>query len=173
VNRICIAVADATRARLYTFEELAAPPGERTQEMRERVTLVHPARRMRPSQLFSDPRPGSDRAPNGRTFGLDDHREASLRHMDRQFAVDIVEEIRGLARAEGFRRVVLAASPRMLGILRELTGPLVDAGMSLQEIDRDLVRLSIVELHDRLSDQGLLPVRERISSQAPQPHGAR
>jgi len=163
MNRSCIVVADASRARLHTFEELAAPRGHRTQELREEADLVHPARRIRPSELFSDTRPGSDRAPSGRGFGLCDRRDASMRQMDRRFAASIAAELERLVADRGCRTVIVAASPNMLGLLRELTRPLLRGGVEVHEIDRDLVRLSPSALHDFLAERGLLPGRERVA----------
>lgn len=165
-SRLCIAVADASRARLFSFEQVEAPPGVRSQDLRERVSLVDPARRRRPSELFSDTRPGSDRAPGsgrhaGRTFAFDDHREAAQRKMDRDFAADIADAIDRVTREHGCTRMILAASPRMLGMLREQMGPLA-AGVELHEIDRNLVHLSNAELHDDLAARGLMPERERL-----------
>lgn len=156
-----IVAADATRARLYTFDELTAPVDVPTQELRERVTLVDPARRHRASELFSDTRPGLDRAPSGRGFALDDRRDAALQHMDREFAADIAEACRELVRAHGCNRLIVAASPRMLGLLREL-GEFGRLGVELCEIDRNLVHLSSSELQDYLAERGLLPARERV-----------
>lgn len=161
---LSIVVADATRARLYTFEQMESADGGHAQEMHERISLVHPARRRRPSELFTDSRPGADRAPNGRGFAHDDHREAALRHMDRQFATDIVDELERLVRTHGHREVILSASPRMLGMMRELTGRLEHAGVTFHQIDRDLVRLTRSQLQDHLSGRGLLPQRERLGA---------
>ena len=163
MNRSCILVADASRARLHTFEELTAPPGHRSQELREEVDLIHPARRIRPSELFSDTRPGSDRAPTGRGFGLCDRRDASMRQMDRRFAAAIAAELERLVAESGCRTVIVAATPHMLGLLRELTRPLARGGVEIHEIDRDLVRLSPSALQDFLAERGLLPVRERLA----------
>jgi protein required for attachment to host cells len=164
MNRLCICIADSTRARLFTFDEMRAPPGHQSQELLERTDLVHPARRRRPSELFSDSRPGSDRTPTGRVFGRDDHREGALRHMDRQFARDIVDELERLIAEHDCHAAVLAASPRMLGILREMTAGLVERGLTLHEIDRDLAQLTAAQLQDYLSERGLLPERERIGA---------
>lgn len=164
--RTGIAAADATRARLYTFEELAAPVDVSTQELRERVTLVDPGRRRRPSELFSDTRPGLDRAPNGRGFAVDDGRDAARQRMDRDFAADIVVACRELVRANGCNRLIVAASPRMLGFLREL-GDFAHLGVELCEIDRNLAHLSSAQLHDYLAERGLLPARERVGLATP------
>ncbi len=161
--RACIVAADAARARLFTFEEFDAPEGVKTQELREEKTLVDPARRRRPSELFSDSRPGLDRAPSGRGFAVDDHRDASRRQMDRIFAGEIARAIEEQTRAHGCTRLIVAASPRMLGMLRELA-PLAPSGIELSEIDRDLAHLSRAQLHDHLAARGLLPPRERIAA---------
>lgn len=156
-----IVTADATRARLFTFEELAAPIDVATQELREQTTLVDPGRRRRPSELFSDSRPGLDRAPSGRGFAVDDRRDAAQRKMDRDFAADIADASAELVRVHGCNRLILAASPRMLGFLREL-GRFGQLGVEVCEIDRNLAHLSSAQLHDHLAERGLLPARERV-----------
>lgn len=163
MKRTCIALADATRARIFTFEELDAQPGVRTQELEERFTLVHPARRRRPSELFTESRPSSDRAPSGRGFAHSDHRDDAIREMDRQFAGEIAARVDEVARSHGCSDVILAASPRMLGLLRTVRRPLGEAGMSVRELDRDLVRLTPAEVQDFLARLGYLPERERIA----------
>lgn len=161
----CIVTADASRARLFTFEE---PVGDddRSLELCERMDLIDPARRRRPSELFSESRPGLDRAPSGRGFAVDDHREGNRKHMDREFAAEIASALDGLARARGCSRLILAASPRMLGLLREIE-PLAGRAVEVCEIDRDLVHLTGAQLHDYLADRGLLPRRERLAAAAP------
>ncbi len=155
--KTAIVTADATRARLYTFAELAHP----TRAMQERVTLVDPQRRRRPSELFCDSRPGLDRAPSGRGFAVDDGRDAARQRMDRDFAADIAEACHQLVRREGCDRLILAASPRMLGLLRDLGG-FAAMGVELTEIDRNLAHFSRARLHDYLAGRELLPARERI-----------
>lgn len=164
MNRLCILVADASLARLHAFEELAALPGQYAQLRHQEVDLVHPARRIRPCELFSDTRRGSSRAPSGRGFGLSDRRDASLRHMDRRFAADIAGELERLVQQCGCGQVVLAARPHMLGLLREFTKPLIERGIAVHEIDRDLTRLTRAQLQDFLAERGLLPVREPIAA---------
>jgi protein required for attachment to host cells len=164
-TRICVVAADATRARLFTFEDFEGRDEAPTQEFRERMTLVDPARRRRASELFSDTRPGLDRAPSGRGFALDDHRDAARDRMDRGFAASIADAMELVTRAYGCTRLILAASPRMLGILRTFE-PLGGRDVERHEIDRDLVRLSGSQLHDHLAQRGLLPARERIGAAA-------
>jgi hypothetical protein len=162
--RLCIALVDATRARIFTFEELNAPPGEGTQALEERVSLINVARRRRPSELFTETRPASDRAPSGRGFAHSDHREAAIREMDREFAAEVAAQIAMVVDSLGCHQVILAASKRMLALLRELVQPMADAGLSLTDLDRDIVRLTPAQVHDFLAARGLLPGRERLAA---------
>jgi protein required for attachment to host cells len=164
MNRTCLLVADAGRARLYTFEELAGPAGVPTQELIERLDLVNPERRRRPSELESDSRPGIDRAPNGRGYGVDDHRDGHRDELDRRFAAAILDRLAALAREHGSRSVVLVASPRMLGHLRLRAEPLARSGVTLNEIARDFTRLPTAQIQDHLARYGLLPARERLAT---------
>jgi protein required for attachment to host cells len=86
--------------------------------------------------------------------------------MDRDFAVDIAGACADLIREHGCNRLILAASPRMLGFLRELGG-FSQLGVEVREIDRNLVHLSSAQLHDYLAGRGLLPERERVGLAAP------
>lgn len=159
-----ILVADAARARIYTFEELAAPPGHPTQELRECVDLINPERRSRPSDLLSETRPGADRTPSGRVHAVSDRREGHMRDLDRRFAADMTDAIHRLIREEGLHRLLLVASPRMLGYLREALEPLVRSGITVEHLERNLTRLSTPQLQDHLAGAGLLPARERLGA---------
>ena len=53
MKRACIAIVDASRARIYTFQE-DAPPGQQLREIRD---LINPGRRLKDHELFSESRP--------------------------------------------------------------------------------------------------------------------
>ncbi len=159
--RALIAVVDATRARLFTYQstvdiqELAA--------LHEESDLVNVTRRQRPSELFSDTRPGSDRVrgfgPRG--FAYDDHRDAHLAQFDAVFARDVAEQIAQLAHAGGYLRLILIASASMIGEMRKAVR---DRNIVIDEVPRDFVKLTPSQLHDRLAELRLLPARERLMS---------
>jgi len=152
------AVVDATRARMFTYQQ--SFDRQVVSELHEEQDLVNVARRLRPSELFSDTRPGSDRAPTGRAFAYDDHREAHLAQLDTAFAVEIAAQIERLARAGGYVRLVLIASSRMLGELRKVVR---DRELVIDEVPREFTKLTAPQLHDRLAMLGLLPPRERLA----------
>ena len=157
--RACIAIVDATRARLFTFDRTALADGVHEQLVEQR-DLVDPARRRRPAELFSDTRPGSSRT-GGHQFGFDDHRGASLARMDADFARAVVAEIVELLRSSASQRLILCASPRMLGELREVGSAIRRDGLVLDELPRDLVKLTASEIRERLAAYGLLPPPHR------------
>ncbi len=153
--RACIAVVDATRARLFTFtRDAESGSGAVLEEMSERTDLVNPARHRTPAQLFTDTRPGSSRA-GGLQYAFDDHRDAHLDRMDSEFAHDVTAAIDRLLRDTGSRRLVLCASPRMLGELR--AAELRRDGLVIDELPRDYVKLTVAQLRAQLAELGLLP----------------
>jgi len=151
----CIVIADASRARLFQFERTAAPEGLHEQ-LSELSDLVNPARRLRPSELFSDSGPGANHTgPHGYTF--DDHRDDHVAQMDADFAQSIATEVMRLA--IGVDRLIICASPRMLGQLRDAIGTVRRPGLTVDEVPRDLVKLTPPQIRDQLTSYGLLPAQ--------------
>lgn len=151
--RTCIAVVDATRARLFTFDRTDVL-GEIQETLFERTDLVNPARRKTPAQLFSDSRPGTSRT--GRLqYAFDDHRDAHIDELDAGFAREITAAIERTIQDTGAARLILCASPRMLGVLRST--PLRRDGLAIDEIPRDYTKLTAPQIHEQLVERGLLP----------------
>lgn len=152
MQRTIIAVADATRGRLFLFER-----GDEVGQMRESLTeltdLVNLQRRQTPAELFSDTRTNTSRM-GGRFFGVDDHRDAHLDKIDEDFASSIATSIAQAVRDKGARRIILCASPRLLGMLR--TKQLGGDGIVLDELARDYVKMTPPQIHEQLVDHGLL-----------------
>jgi protein required for attachment to host cells len=157
--RACIAVVDASRARLFSFERSQDPEGMQEKLIEER-DLVNPARRLRTSQLFTDS--GSVGGRTGtRQFGLDDHRGAHVDELDAEFSRLVTEQLEELVRARAAQRVILCASPNMLGVLREVRRRRPASAIPVDEISRDLVKLTPAVLRTQLASYGVLPEAER------------
>lgn len=152
-QRTCIMIADAARARLFVHERETSADGARD-ELAERAVLENPARRLTMDELFSDTRTGSDRA-GGRHFGFQDHRDAHIANIDDVFARAVSEQLDNLAATCRAQRVVLCASPHMLGLIRRHLGRL--GGAKCDELAKDLVKLSPTELRAQLAAYGVLP----------------
>jgi len=153
--RTCIAIVDATRARLFTFDRTAEPGGPVREDLVERTDLVNPARHQTSTELFSDA-PGSGRS-GSHSYGIDDHRDSHIDALDASFAKEIDVEIQRLIRDPNARRLIVCASPRMLGDLRKVAGSFERDGLTVDEVPRDLVKLTAPQIREHLSSYGLLP----------------
>jgi protein required for attachment to host cells len=162
--RTCIAVVDASRARLFTLNRTSDVEGVH-EELLERSDLVNLARRQRPSDLFSDTRPGTNRTGD-LSYSFDDHRDAHVRELDADFSRRVIAELLELIRSEGTQRLILCASPRMLGELRAAGPELHRGALVIEEIPRDLVKLTPAQLRDHLESYGLLPAPSSQASHA-------
>lgn len=129
--KACIAVVDAARARLFTFEREAVVEGLRERFL-EVTDLVNPRRH-------------------------DAHRAAHLVALDAAFAREVVAELGALLRATECVRVIVCASPKMLGVLREALEVLPCDRLTIAELARDLSRLSAPQIREHLVDYELLP----------------
>jgi protein required for attachment to host cells len=135
--RLCIAVIDAAHARLFTFTRESTPDGV-DENMTEVHDLVNPARRHAPDERLAD---------------TDSH----VHHLDAQFARAIVDEIDRLLATGPARRLVLCASPHLLGILRPIAASRRWRDLEIDEVARDLVHLTPAELREHLATAGALP----------------
>lgn len=160
MQRTVIAVVDASRARLFTYERTAEADGLK-ETLSERTDLVNPARRRTPARLFSDTRTNMSRV-GGKFYGVDDHRYAHMETIDSEFAGAVAMAIEQAIRDTKAKRVIICASPRMLGILR--TTDLHRDDIVLDEFPHDYSKMTTPQIHDVLVKQRLLP--------APQPRTA-
>ena len=144
--------------------DAAFSPADQLKEVHD---LVNPGRRLRSSELFSETRPpnaapgrpGPSHVPGSTK---DDHRDDHIGMMDTKFAKEIVEEVDKLLRAEAYGHLIVVASPKMLGELRKANGVLRRNGLVIDEIPRDLAKLTASQLHDHLASLDLIPGRQRL-----------
>lgn len=160
MKRACIAIVDAASARLYTYQD-----GDGTQEFIEEMDLVSAGRRAKDSEMFTESSPGSRGslgARNGGAHGgLDDHRSAHREEMDARFVGQIVDELERLASVRGLGHIVFVTSARMLGMARPRLETLRKHGFRVDELERDLARLTRPQIHDRLAQLAVMEPRRR------------
>lgn len=154
-----IALVDATRARLFLHERAAEPDGLHDR-LYEVTDFVNPARHQTAQQLFSD-RPGSRHA-GASQYGLDDHRAAHVAHVDDEFASLVVAELHRVMQATSSHRLVVCASPHMLGVLRKHMAVLHRDGATIDELPRDFTQLAVNDVHDQLCAHKILPPRPTV-----------
>jgi len=152
----CILVADRARARLF---ELAPPPENRASDparLLEREALVDPEGEVPVNPLFSDPHRGTNHARSGASYEYDEHREQHRQEVARRFAKRIAVAAADFARSRGTARMILAAEPHMLGLLRDNVPRLLPKEVALVELARDLSWHSPEHIRDVLLQHGLL-----------------
>jgi protein required for attachment to host cells len=157
MKRACIAIVDAARARIYTYDQAAE--GGSSEPAGALHDLVNPGRRGH--DPYSTTRPGVKRAAPG-SGTTDDHRDAHVDELDRRFARQVVSEIDRIAREQGHDRVLLVASPAMLGELRGVDRGL-SQGLHVEYVARDLARLTSPQIHDHLAQLRLVAPRRPVS----------
>jgi protein required for attachment to host cells len=157
MQRTIIAVADASRARVFTLDRNDDGGGVR-ETLSERTDLVNPARRRTPAQLFSDTRTNTNRT-GGRFYGVDDHRDAHMDGIDAAFARDIAAAATQALRVTGATRMIVCAAPRMLGFLRDTE--LGGEATVVDELAHDYVKKTPLQLRELLAEHELLPAPPR------------
>jgi protein required for attachment to host cells len=166
----CVLVADAARARVLTLETDTGPLAPTLAPLVEVAAITNPERRARDSDVLGDSRPGVRReAPGTPGHGLDDQRDRRRREVDRVFANHAVDEAARVWKRYRACRVVVVASPAMLGELRKVLPKKnhTPTPYDVSELSRDLSRLAPPALHDALAGAGLLPARGRRAPTGP------
>jgi protein required for attachment to host cells len=167
-----ILAADAARARLFVLQPTDGEYAPTVEPLLELLETTNPEQRTRDSDLFADTRPGLRReGPHGPRHGVSDRRDRHRRDAERRFASLILKEAVRVWQSHAVTRVVLVASPAMLGMLRRAMehAPGGRPPWSIRELARGLTRLAAPALHDVLASDGLLPPRGRLPPLHPPP----
>jgi protein required for attachment to host cells len=156
MKRACIAIVDAARARLYTYQH-----DDDSQQFVEELDLVSAGRRAKGRDLFSD---AAARAqPTGGAYhgSVDDHRDAFRDEMDSKFAAHVAHEVERLANERRLGHVIFVTPPRMLGVVRPHLEVLRKHGLLVDELARDLSQLTTPQLQDHLAHLDMIEPRRR------------
>jgi protein required for attachment to host cells len=162
MNTLWVLVCDAARARLFDVREDELP-------WRLIEKFEHEQSRLRSSELVGDQSGRS--SPQGASVHHNALAPASSPKEveEKHFAHSLVTMLDQAMRARRFRRWVLVAPPRFLGMLRqELTPEL--AKHLMQTVDKDLSRLESHELVAHLRDAVRVPVDQRDVLRGPSRH---
>jgi protein required for attachment to host cells len=154
--RTCILVADRARARFFVLE---APPEHRPGDparLRELESLVDPEGELTGKELFTDSHSGTNHAGSGASYEYDDHRERHRREIERRFAKRVALATAEFARNHGAQKLVLAAEPQMLGMLRPVLPSALPNGVTLVELARDLSWHTPERIQSALAQHGAL-----------------
>lgn len=153
----CVVVADGARARLFSLEDAAI--GDMGPNLVESSDLANPEAEAAGKEVWSDDKPGRNTGSGGSAHGYDDHRSHHHQEIENRFAKQIAGEINKMVSDNKVRNLVLAAEKKMLGHMRDAL-TLHASGIKVNEIAKDLTKMSTVELHQYLADHNALPQRE-------------
>lgn len=159
MTRFLVAVVDGAKARFLTLEPLDAPELESGPDLTERCELLNPATEMAGQDLWASTKTGRNRGSGGGGHSYDDHRGNHLVEFERRFAQAIGAQMESLATAYDLKTLVLVAEPQILGILRDcLAG--ANGRLQVQELAKDLCKMTPRQLQDYLAQRSLLPTRQ-------------
>jgi protein required for attachment to host cells len=135
--------------------------------LREFETLKDAEGSMKGNEIFSNTRSGTaGRTPGtggGRTE-YDDHREGHRQEVERQFAKRVAETIGVAVRERSPHKLVIAADPRMLGLLRTSMSKGLTNGTEVLELPEDLSRHTPEGIQSALAKRGAITAADQPSS---------
>lgn len=140
---------DGTRARMVRDLEASV----RGKPLPEELSLEVEARRL--GEIMSD-RPGRGHASVGAARSAMEYASDPVLEAERAFCEEVLWLLGSHQRRGDFDRLVVAAAPRMLGILRDRRSRDI-AAATVAEVPKDLTHLSEAELRARLRE--LVPSR--------------
>jgi len=156
-STLCIACIDAAKARIFAMDSATRSTGETVSRLVEIKDLAQPGRRKRDSEKLTESRPGlsSDSGMIGSGHAVDDRRDGKTDDGDRDFAAHVAAAVKETVAELEAVELVIAASPRMLGWLRDQG--VSSAADQVRELDKNFSSLSAADLRDRLVRDGVMP----------------
>ncbi len=139
MSRTWILVAESSRAKIYSTENRTAIPAEVED-------IIHPEGRLHEGELVSD-RPGSDPGTVGQGRHVLDDKISATQHEHMEFARELARRLEAACDRGAFDKLVVAAPPAFLGLLRDRLGKEVKEKV-VREIDKNLVRQPAESLRD-------------------------
>ncbi len=139
-----VLVADSSRARIFEAESSKGP-------LKELTDLVFPESRLHAQKLTSD-LPGRSFDSNGQGRHDLEERTDIKQSEAINFARRINEHLEKSRIKGAFRKLVVAATPSFLGILRKTLNTNTSK-LVTQEIDKNLVKLDVKDVRKHLPDK--------------------
>lgn len=133
-------IANSSLARIYKIEK--------DHHLEEVKVLEHPESRLRNSDLVSD-RPGRDFESNGVRRHALEQKTSPKKNEFNIFARELCDYLEESHQQGIFDTLYLAASPALLGILRQTINPNT-ANLIKGEVDKDMTQLKPHELRSHL-----------------------
>lgn len=149
----CVVVADGARARFFALAVPEVPEVDGGPALLEQQELENR---------------GEARGQKGSSGSVaEEHGARHQEQMGRQFAKQVALKAAHLAQAQGAQHCIVAADPKMLGMLRRELRSVGGRQLTFTELGKDLSRLSVHEIQSHLARAGHLPARRAPRSVPP------
>jgi protein required for attachment to host cells len=148
MDNTCIVTANAGRARFFSQER----PNARLEEVSD---MVNPAARLRTAETETDELGQRAASKSRHSVGAPtqpsgyEPNQSPAEHQTEIFARSIGDYLLDAHQQGRYTRLVLAASPEFLGVLRKLLDPKVRSAISL-EINKDYTQLAPDKLREQI-----------------------
>ncbi len=161
MSEFCVVVMDGARARFLAFQKAEFPEFEPSSKLIEHEALINPEQETSAGDLWSSPESGREHSSTiGSAHTYSDHREHHEDEFERRFTQLVAEQTARFIQEQQAQHLVIVTERKMLGLVREALIPLVSDGLHIQELAKNLTKLKSAELHEYLSNEGLLPKRK-------------
>ena len=142
-TRTLILIANGTRARFFVND---GP--NRGLKARPDLEMAQTALHARDIQAD---KPGRSYESRGAGRHAIEYSSDPERLAERRFLGDVIERLQALEREAAFDRLILAASPRVLGDMRQLLPPSLNAKL-YADVNKDLTQIADLDLPKHLAD---------------------
>jgi protein required for attachment to host cells len=139
-GRCCVVVANALRARVYVVEDTSHPGAP--QRLAEQADLINAERGARGPDATGIRTERNTNRQYGPVHPIGEKRAQHRAEIERRFAHDIAGHVKQLCGNWKTGVVILAANPKMLGMLRGGVRAVVPASVLLKELRRDYTALT-------------------------------
>lgn len=154
----CIVVADGTRARFFSLESSDVQGMAPNARLIEQKDLISTEKDVPGREMWSDSIGRRNDPPfaQGSVHGHDDSRERQGAEFQQRFAKEIATEAVRLAQSQQAKHLIIVAETQMMGAVRqELTIPPYPK-IAVEEITKDLSKLSPEQLLQHLEREDAL-----------------
>ena len=162
MRQYLVAVINGTKARFFSLKPVELKGYEAGPNLVEHESLLSIEKEMQGQDLWANTKTGRNRGTSGQAHSYNDHRNNHMVEFEKRFAHSIAGRIADLSKIYEAQQLILVAEPQILGLMREVMSSGLPRQMTLQELAKDLCRLSPKELHDYLAERSLLPAFKRM-----------
>lgn len=152
-----LAVVDAARARLFSWQSSEDVSLDGHARLTELDDLTNPEGRLQDRELFSNEIGNNRTTGPGPAHAFDDHRDGHRGETQRRFTRDIARRLNELVSRDRTSRVILVSETQVLHDLRQDVEATLPHGTQVMELAENLGKEAPNDLHLALAKKGLLP----------------